>query len=540
MSLPIPRAPQEARQQLHTIYDAGIASGAIEPFVYPSGAFASLVVITYLLIDHRNRPLLRFARFVVWAYNAYFAAYCILYTRARNMSTSYCVGLVSMWSIFWCYTILIANDAQADFQRMERTEGVYRGQSAKRAKGQDHSNGSLESPSESKDSASRTDKLGDTASPRERTGGYAWQPYPLSPFIERLDWVADIFSNFRGIAWNWKSIPNLPAPPPSIQSQLHSTSGTSIPLKSPQPSRDNLRRHQTKRELLSSNLQRSLGCYLLVDVLKTYCMHDRYFWGIAAIDSPIPYLPSFLNNLPALPRALRLAVTLYAMKTMLLLIFSMAPLFFVGALGPKAIGARGEPWMYPDSWGSYSHVLDNGLAGWWGAWWHQIFRFAFEAPSKQILRRLSIPSKSIPGRIIQLFVAFFLSGCLHASGSYTQLGPTNPLSGPMRFFLLQPLGILLQVFISSLFRKSGAAGRLSPRVKQLTNFVYVHCWFYYTAPLLCDDFVRGGLWLFEPIPISPLRGLGFGAEGENGWWWWGGDWVRWHEGKHWWESGIAL
>ena len=35
-------------------------------------------------------------------------------------------------------------------------------------------------------------------------GDFAWQPYPLPPFIERLDWVLDIFYNSRGMGWNWR------------------------------------------------------------------------------------------------------------------------------------------------------------------------------------------------------------------------------------------------------------------------------------------------------------------------------------------------
>lgn len=54
-------------------------------------------------------------------------------------------------------------------------------------------------------------------------------------------------------------------------------------------------------------------------------------------------------------------------------------------------------------------------------------------------------------------------------------------------------------------------------VGRLVRLVYVHVWFYHTAPLLMDDFARGGLWLYEPAPISPLRALGLGVRGD-GWW----------------------
>jgi len=61
---------------------------------------------------------------------------------------------------------------------------------------------------------------------------------------------------------------------------------------------------------------------------------------------------------------------------------------------------------------------------------------------------------------------------------------------------------------------------------------------YFTAPLLVDDFARGGIWLFEPVPFSLFRGLGLGSEGD-GWWCCGGGLVEWRSGEGWWDTGIA-
>lgn len=74
---------------------------------------------------------------------------------------------------------------------------------------------------------------------------------------------------------------------------------------------------------------------------------------------------------------------------------------------------------------------------------------------------------------------------------------------------------------------------------RLGNYTYTHAWLFVTAPLLLDDFARGGLPLIEIIPISLLRGIGL-AGSEHGWWCWGGSWIRWHNGKTWWDTGFAL
>ena len=111
--------------------------------------------------------------------------------------------------------------------------------------------------------------------------------------------------------------------------------------------------------------------------------------------------------------------------------------------------------------------------------------------------------------------------------------------GPFRFFLLQPLGILAQTAIGSQLKKAGITDRIPKPLKQLSNFLVVFAWMYFTAPLLVDDFAKGGVWLFEPLAISPLRQLGFGAKDDNGWDLWYGL-VFWRQGKHWWDTGLAF
>jgi hypothetical protein len=110
---------------------------------------------------------------------------------------------------------------------------------------------------------------------------------------------------------------------------------------------------------------------------------------------------------------------------------------------------------------------------------------------------------------------------------------------PLVFFLLQAVGIFSEAVLKQAWHRA-TGGRVLP--KWATNaftFLYVHVWFYYTAPLLCDDFAKGGVWLFEPVPISLFRSLGLGVEGDS-WWCWSGQPVRWHRGDRWWKSGVAF
>ena len=72
------------------------------------------------------------------------------------------------------------------------------------------------------------------------------------------------------------------------------------------------------------------------------------------------------------------------------------------------------------------------------------------------------------------------------------------------------------------------------------NFIFILTWFYHTGPLIADDLARGGIWMFEPIPLRLLRGgLGLGVKGD-GWWCWKGPWLAWYTDDTRWQSGIRL
>ncbi|KAF1940932.1 hypothetical protein EJ02DRAFT_405553 [Clathrospora elynae] len=535
-SEPWPHSHHDVIEHYHQQYDRQIASGQYHPFLYPCGTFGALFVIIYLLIPHQNRPWLKNGRYLAFAWITAFAAYTVLYTRARGMAPSLGVGLISAWSVAWVGAILICNDAQTEFMRIERTEGAFGN-----AKKENEVNGNTNLKGEEgkeRDSHAKDSIVNGHAGPRDRHGSFAWQPYPLTPFIERLDWVLDIFCNFRGAGWNWR-ISALPPPPKAIQEQLHQNSGSTAPKHSNKMHAGQVTTYPNRFSLLGANAKTLITGYLVLDALKTAMMYDPYFWG-SVERSPPSYLPSLVTQSPVLTHMYRLTLSMLAIKSALQAIFSLGPLVFSGVLSPSLIGVRGEHWMYPETWAPYSVVLQKGLAGWWGSWWHQTFRFAFQEPSRKLVEVWGMDKRGSKAKAVQLVIAFGLSGLVHGSGSFTCAGETRPVRGPMAFFLLQALGIFVEVGVTQMLKTKGVGRTLPGWVKRVVTFVYVHVWFYYTAHLLCDDFARGGVWLFEPVPISLFRGLGFGADKRDGWWCWGGQWVWWHSGDAWWRSGLAF
>jgi hypothetical protein len=507
---------QQRKVQLEAKYQRAIETGVYRPYVYPFCSLSVLLIILYFLIPHRNKPLLRGLGFAAWAVNVVFSLYIILYTRGPRAPIDYGVGLIHWWFVLWTTAVMVAYDGQVEFSRIERVGGATRTLPGLQSS---ESNSTVANESKGKEERD-VDSL-------------MWEDYPTGSFIERVDWVFDLLSNFRGMAWNFR-IPNLPSPPKAVQKAIVDTNGSARKeIAGPRPAFQSL----SRGELLKDATRRFIVGYIWLDFLRTITIHDPYYRGLGTHHKP-KVLPTLIQDSPALLQAYRLLIALLALYWALSTIFQLAPLFFVGVLGSKLIGVRGEPWMYPREWGNYSVVLDRGLGGFWGSWWHQTFRFAFEAPSRRVTELLHIDRKSLTGKVLQLFIAFALSGSIHASGSHTSIGDTRPIRGPFLFFILQPIGIIGQLVLAKILDSAGLAKRTPHLVRRAVNFLVVHLWLFYTAPLLIDDLAKGGTFLYEPVPFSIFRLLGLGGKNESRICWEMG-WFSWHTGKHWWDSGLG-
>lgn len=529
-------------------YDAAVASGEVSPFVYPYETLGSLLLILFIFIPQRRYPFIRYFKIPIFLCILAFEVDTIRRCRSMSVAIGYGIGLLAAWGVEWSSVLLLFTDPQDEFQRMERpnwhvksapqgTDRPARGVGSSTS-AVEHSNGILrrrEGKADRNGSVPGDDRKGEVDPSKGDT--FYWQSFPVDSLRQRMRWTVDLISNFRGIGWNYQ-IHGLPGAPKDVQEQLDGTSKDALTegRQIARGSTGNYRYLDRRTLLRRKGLTLAIG-YITLDVCKVVMMRDRYFWGILDA-APPEYYPRLLHESPALLKYFRLIISLVGVYAALQSIFVLAPLFFVGIVGTKRIGARAEPWMYPDMYGEFKTVLDKGLAGWWGGWWHQIFRYAFAAPSKWILERFGMNPKSLPAKTLQLFIAFTMSGLLHACGSYTQLPRTRP-SGPFLFFFLQAVGITAQSLITGYLKRLRVTESLPRSVRRAGNLIYVFSWLFLTSPLLVNDFARGGIWLFEPIPVSPLRGLGFGLKGE-GWWCWKGPWVQWHRGQHWWDSGIAI
>ncbi|KAK7740657.1 hypothetical protein SLS62_011032 [Diatrype stigma] len=377
---------------------------------------------------------------------------------------------------------------------------------------------------------------------------YYWQSYPEDgPFLARLDWAFDIVSTFRMTA-----------------------EGVQLPLESlPNRSREGYTRTLSRRVFFFERFFFDIvPSYIVLDLCAVLMMRDPYFivgpeksrdWPLSPPLSQPQALPLLAH--PLLLSLRRTALSFVGILAALQLAFGFGALClcFLGSGSGSGrggvLGFRAHPWHLPTAFGSFDQVLDRGLAGFWGAWWHQTFRFGFEAPGRWLLARRRQRGEKAGGkgkeegkgsdptttdRLLATAFAFLQSGLIHAAGSYSTVAPETKWWQPPLFFALAGAGSALQQWLSRLLLSS-LSSPPSRRARRCANLAFALAWLWATGWLLIDDFARCGLWLYEPVPVSLFRALGYGPAGDRRVWRYDADFLpRWHTGKHWWESGIAV
>lgn len=481
------------------LYFDGLRDGKHQPFAVSLLACTSLLLLLYMLVPALKGPAARYGTFgLVVAVQAYVVPTC----RTANTTAGLVIGLLGSWNVVWAAVLLIFNDTKRRAKKVMRVPPKASGSSSTPAT-------------------------------------YQWQSYPADDFNARLPWAADLVFNSRGMAWDWK-VSATPSRPPPVEASLRGIDLTrAIEEDHPRTSAGRFR-FETRSQALLHHARIILQGYLLLDLLKTVMNHDPYYWGL--VDQPPPAsFPSVITSSPVITRVYRCVVCVAFFASTLQTMFSFIPLVFLGLFSPDVAGPTGEAWLYPVEYGSYKTVLTRGLAGFWGGWWHQVFRYGFQSAARWLtVTVLGLKPKSQAAAVIELHTSFALSGFMHAAGSITMLGSTRPWTNMFLFFALQPAGILIEIVTAHLVGRTKVGRRVPKSLVWTLHFVYAHAWLYLTGPLLTDDLARGGMLLFEPVPFSPLRGLGFGTPGD-GFYCWGEATTTWHwDAKRPWLSGLVF
>ncbi|KAL2184184.1 hypothetical protein L209DRAFT_693190 [Thermothelomyces heterothallicus CBS 203.75] len=511
------------QEQHRAAFRAALEAGEVRPLVIPWSFVGSFFLpLLYLSIPHVNRPWLYHMRWLVAAAVIYLNVRLLQTTSAINEAVAYATGLLAAWGTINALRLLIFTRPQWDAARVERRPrrpgvGLKEGMEKQTA---------IVSPDES---------VGTSLAHSE----YFWQPFPATgSLLARLGWTADLITAFRGAGWNC-SISSIPHPPFPPKKALE---GEPVRLDLvPLASRTGTARSSAYASFLRSRLLEFSLSYLTIDLLTTTIRRDPYFvlgpdyrlhsYPLPAFYSRLPFpqltISFLLRSLPALAGIIA-GLHLYYSFLQLTIVFPLRSLF----------GVRAELWQHPSLFGGFvPSVLDRGLAGFWGGWWHQTFRAGFVAPARWFLQNKTARM------LFKSFLAFTLSGLVHSAGGHTSVPKTTRFWTPIVFFVLQPVGIILQAAAASL-AKHLASSRIPRWLCRTANLLFTTLWLHLTAWGLIDDMSRAGVWLFEPVPVSPFRMMGLGAPGNTAWWRWDGVGygLGWYTGRggRWWESGVTL
>lgn len=532
--------------RLHFAYQ--LAAGSIKPLILPYAVLGSFILpVLYFTAPHVDRPWLYAARWPLMAFILVFNVYETFTTSSANFAIGYAVGLMQAWGIVWAATLLIWMRPQFEAERVDKRRRTTSASSVARQQ-----NGHFDNAPDE-----------DIAASLREGYEYYWQAYPAdAPWTSRLGWSVDLVLSFRGTGWNW-CVPVLP----HFAKPEKPLSGALVDLASiPLVTRQGYRRYRTGGEWLRSQVRVLVLGYLVLDLLSVLMMKDPYFIlgpELAAAAQSLE-LPPLLAALPPVLLALFHSLSCFAAIVVVINLIMTSWQLVAHYLLPSSLltgSTRAELWHYPSVNGSFVHnVLDKGVTGFWGGWWHQTFRVAFSAPSTWLARRGWIDLRTPRGKTIAGLLAFAQSGFLHAMGSVSCLPPSKPWL-PVVFFLLCWAGIFVQTALSALLhhllvlplppaRGGGSANKDKKRppswptwLRRTGNFFF--CFVYLNACqfFLCDDLSRSAIWLLEPVPVSPMRALGLGKPGDS-WWRWGDPalWPRWYYGgpSRWWVTGIAL
>ncbi|KAL8856673.1 MAG: hypothetical protein Q9178_006740 [Gyalolechia marmorata] len=529
----------EVLDHFQSRYHAAIDTGEYQPFVWPHRALGPYLLIFYLLLPPTSSPIVHYARYPLFALIIYVSVAAMHDCRSPAVTVGYGIGLLNAWTILWSATLIIFTDGRRDYKRIERqqrpdgapnveafVENIQGETSALDGSTTDglkllHPVGELPEPEPSVtgDIVPKLESPEIFAAqepiPSSSQEIYAWQSLPDN-ILHRLDFILDLVTNFRGLRWTHQR-PGTHPPPPHVRETL--TNPDTPPSLHPE-------QYPSYRTLFTTNLRSFLLCSLTLDALKSVTSLDPYFLAQGQ-NAPSPF---------PVAHSIRLALSLLFTYTSLLNIFLLAPLVLACTFGPRILGPHASTWLYPPFFGPLSSIAEKGLAGLWGGWWHQLFRYAFEAAGEFIGGKvLRLSKRSIPGSIARVVVAFLCSGILHACASYTILGNTQPIKGSFLFFALQPVGIMGQRALSIYLKQKGYREAIPPWMRKTGNVIFVVLWCRITGPLIADEFAAGGIWMYEPLPVSLIKGV----KGE-GWWRWGGEWARWYSGDRWWRSGLVF
>ncbi|MCJ1418614.1 hypothetical protein MMC32_004962 [Xylographa parallela] len=330
------------------------------------------------------------------------------------------------------------------------------------------------------------------------------EPYP-NTLSARIIWILDLLPSIRLSGWK-------------IGDLAHDTAQPPKPL--------------TRRAYLRHAALIAMTSFLLLDTAAFLVRHDSYFTDRSvSISSPYPYPLSASANQSSLPYVLSPLLILppYVLRPLIIAAHIYALMTLGGALATTpllVLPTPLSPHLYPMFFGPFSSVMDRGLRGLWGTWWHQTMRYQNSMPGRALAQYLGVRPGGRGDYALRTISAFGLSGWVHMG-----LVPPEPLGGVDAwrvrmavgvFFWVQVVGFAVEVAVRDSMRwmeweKGGREGRWSKTGRRAGMLVWVLGWLCGTLPLLGWAGKELGYFGVYPLPVSLWMRVVAGR-----WWTWGG------------------
>ena len=311
--------------------------------------------------------------------------------------------------------------------------------------------------------------------------------YPPA-LLERLPWVGTVLVSIRLHGWKIGQPSHV---------ELHSRTGGF---------------EASRAGFVKKSLTSFVRGYLALDVARAYQTFDPYFNDLStSISSPLSF-----DGIQILPLQLFRSFIIAAQGWALLSQLMYLPcLLLVGLNAMRCLPDDWSPHTWQPFFGEPKVILDRGVRGFWGQYWHQAMRVFVSAPGEAIADLLKLNRGSTLRYVVLTTTAFGLSGIIHMG-----LVPPDPLHSTMEvnairlhigaFFWIQPLAIIAEVCSARMVSRCIGLDVLKGvdlTLKRAVNLAFFVMWFTFCIPFLGEAVRQLGYWRVWPVPVSLWRGL---------------------------------
>jgi hypothetical protein len=295
-------------------------------------------------------------------------------------------------------------------------------------------------------------------------------PLPTT-ILGRLAYAVDLLTSlrggswFKGIVWDWA---------PS------STIAKSLAMK------------DTRWQYIRRSIIKWAFIYLIVDLCDTI---EQF---ATDLNWRIPH--PLLGASPPIPIYKQ---SLYSFVVCAYTVFSMMSHFCIISSIAVALGSS------PSSWPPLfdSPFSSKSLADFWGKRYHTVFRRTFGRLAKSFMFFVPSSAGKTLRTLIHTMIIFVFSCLLHILIMNRPKIPGTQLwdVGILKFFLLQPLGLLIESWLVE-----PLTSPLPRPLRAGLRRVYPWAWLFWSGRWWADVWIRRGFWEVRLVYVSLIRGVSMG------------------------------